>query len=483
MNKIILSTFLGLTLFGNSLFGQQLPITQQNYFNDYSLQPAYTGYKEGLYTWASFRQNMLGYTNAPSSIAFNLSYRNNDKHAFGTSLMSDQIGLIRNNLFNVSYAYRLKVGAKSTLSAGFSAGLAENRLDFASISIEDQSDLGNLSNNGKLMYNFGFGLAYTTPKLTLGVGLPMLYSSNVNYTYNTTTIRYGFQPTYTVNAAYKYAVNTKIELVPTIIVRGQDAQKMLNDYVLTLNYNNKIGVTSGYRSTGVVPVVLNVELLKNLKAYYGQEIAIGTLGNASKGGFEIGLGYKFTLKNGREHKALDARTTFERDSLSQLLQSLNDSLKLKMDALIQMDSVKQNNENLNNDVKRLRDELQKAELERQRQNALLNEAKTQTPAEPKEMLKGNNTKLPQTQKVDENGVSIDNGKGFYVIVQSSVNREALEKDLLEWNEKEKETYIIKPEKSKWYLIAVAHSDDKSESLKQLKEFRKKYPKAWVKKLP
>jgi type IX secretion system PorP/SprF family membrane protein len=481
MNRILLFAFIGFTCIGSTLFGQQLPLSQQNYFNHFSLQPAYTGATEGLNTWASFRQNMMGFSNSPTSIAFNLSYRKRENHAFGTSMMSDQIGLIRNNLFNVSYAYRLKVGAKSTLSAGFSGGIGENRLDFASINIEDPSDLGNLSNNGKLMYNAGFGLAFTTPKFIIGVGLPILYSSTANYTYDATTVRYGFQPTYTANIAYKHAINPKIELVPSIIVRGQSAQQMLNDYVVTLNYAQKMGITTGYRSTGVVPIVLNIELLKNFQVYYGHEIAIGKLAHASKGGFEVGIGYKISLKGSEDNRLAQKRMLSERDSLNRRLAALNDSLQLKMTALSKLDSVQQNNENLNNDVQQLRDELRKAALEKQRQDALLKEKSAKLEAQ-KELVGGKNTNQSDSKSVDEEGVALDQSAGYYVIVQASVNREALEKNLLEWNEKETETFIIKPAKSKWYLIAIGHSTDKQESLKMLKEFRKKYPKAWVRQL-
>lgn len=481
MNRILRFAFIGFTCIGSTLFGQQLPLSQQNYFNQFSLQPAYTGANEGLNTWASFRQNMMGFSNNPTSIAFNLSYRKRDKHAFGTSLMSDQIGLIRNNLFNVSYAYRLKVGAKSTLSAGFSGGIGENRLDFASINIEDQSDLGNLSNNGKVMYNAGFGLALTTPKLIIGVGLPILYSTTANYTYDATTVRYGFQPTYTANIAYKHTISPKIELVPSVIVRGQSAQQMLNDYVVTLNYAKKMGITTGYRSTGVVPIVLNIELLKNFQVYYGHEIAIGKLAHASRGGFEVGIGYKVSLKGSENNRLEQKRMLSERDDLNRKLAALNDSLQLKMEALLKLDSVEQNNENLINDVQQLRNELRKAALEKQRQDALLKDANSKDDAQ-KEVVGEKNSKQSDSKLVGEKGIVLDQSAGYYVIVKASVNREALEENLLEWNEKEAETFIIKPAKSKWYLIAVGYSTDKQESLKLLKEVRKKYPKAWVRQL-
>ena len=64
MIRILLLTFLGLTIFGEVSYAQQLPISQQNYFNNFSLQPAYTGYKEGLNAFASFRTNMLGYSSS-----------------------------------------------------------------------------------------------------------------------------------------------------------------------------------------------------------------------------------------------------------------------------------------------------------------------------------------------------------------------------------------------------------------------------------
>ena len=480
MIRILLLTFLGLTIFGEVSYAQQLPISQQNYFNNFSLQPAYTGYKEGLNAFASFRTNMLGYSSSPNTVAANFSYRDSDKHGFGASLMTDQVGLIRNNLLNLSYAYRLTVSTTGTLSAGFSAGIAENRFDFAAVSIEDQSDLGNLSNNGKMMFNAGFGLAYSTSKLTLGFGLPVLVSSRPTYTYNATDFRYGLQSTYTANASYIIpAPNLDMELIPTVIIRGQRGQDMLNDYILTAKYRKKISVSTGYRSTGIVPIVLKVDLKKNLTVYYGQEIALGTLGNASQGGFELGVGYKFTLKNGREEKLKREREAFERDSLSQALTALNDSLKIKMDALIQMDSVKQNNDELNEDIKKLRDDLKKAALEKQRLEAAKEEVTTPV----KEVLGGKNSKTSETKTIDEEGVAIDQDAGYYLIVQSSVNREALEKDLTEWNEKEKETFIIKPGKSKWYMIAVFKFEDRKESLKALKEFRTKYPRAWIKKIP
>jgi|GEM_PF-3028231 len=460
-------------------FSQQLPISQQNYFNNYSLQPAYTGQNKGLEAWVNFRSNMLGYSGKPSTTGANVSYRKGEKHGFGGSVMTDQVGLIRNNMLNFSYAYRLKVSAKGTLSAGFSAGIVENRFDFASAVVEDQTDIGNMSNNGKLMYNVGFGLAYSSEKLTLGVGLPILFNSRVNYTHEATDFNYQLRPTYTLNGSYVMDVSAKFEVIPTVIARGLEGQDMLNDYILRFRYDKRYSIATGYRSTGVIPVNIMVGLTDNLNVYYGHDLAVGKLANLSNGGFEIGIGYKFTIRKADKNKQLVKELQLEKDSLNLALQEINDSLRLKMDALVGLDSVKVVNQNLNKDVDSLRNELKnihkaktKVEEELKNEVILLEEKAPAT-------LEGKNT--VQKISIDKNKVLVDEDAGFYVVVESSVDREALEKALKEWSDKEPNTFIIKRKGSKWYNIGISKHNTKAESLNFLNQAVKKYGKAWISK--
>ena len=129
MIRIFLLTFLGLTIFGEVTYAQQLPISQQNYFNNFSLQPAYTGYKEGLNAFASFRTNMLGYSSSPNTVAANFSYRDGDQHGFGASLMTDQAGLIRNNMLNLSSFIIFSKKILSIIPTGFSSNIVVAPMD------------------------------------------------------------------------------------------------------------------------------------------------------------------------------------------------------------------------------------------------------------------------------------------------------------------------------------------------------------------
>ncbi len=488
MIKNLLYIFCACILTFQISFGQQLPISHQNYLNTYSLQPAFTGHLEGLNTWGSFRKNMLGYTGAPNTVALNVSYRNTDKHGFGGNLNTDQSGLFRNTSLNVSYAYRLKIKTGNYLSAGFSTGFAENRFDLASINVEDKTDIGVLSNNGKLMWNFGFGLAFTNNRFTLGFGLPIIYSTNVKYRYDNTNFNYQLKQQKIINASYAFDINQtgKIQIIPTLIFRNQPNNYWLNDYVATIQYDKRFSLTSGYRSSGVVPVVLAIEIKKNCKVFYGQDIAIGKIGNYTKGGFEIGIGYKFPLKNGREHKLADLRRDAQLDSLSNRLSVLKDTLKQKNYRLIGYENVNEKNTALIQEIDKLKRQL--AATENQQQNIVRESSESNTSKSEifktedqsnKELVTSKNKQVVQSKSIDNQNVTIDEDAGYFVVVESSINKIALEKDLKKWNEKEESIFIIKSKKSKWYFIAVSKSENLAESIAELKKVREKYKKSWI----
>ena len=455
----------------------------------YSLQPAFTGHAEGLNTWGSFRKSMLGYSGAPNTVALNVSYRNTDKHGLGGNLNTDQSGLFRNTSFNVSYAYRLKIKTGNFLSAGFSTGLAENRFDFAAINVEDKTDIGILSNNGKLMWNLGFGLAFTNKRLTLGFGLPIVYSTNVKYRYENTNFNYQLKQQKIINASYIFDIDQsgKIQLIPTLIFRNQPNNYWVNDYVATIQYDKRISLTSGYRNTGVVPVVLSLEIKKNCKVFYGQDIAVSKLSTYTKGGFEIGIAYKFPLRNGREHKLEDQQRDAQLDSLNKRLSVLKDTLKQKNYRLIEYENVNEQNTALVQEIDKLKKQLANTELQQKQvsdtsytssSNSNTKSIKEENKSK-KEIIGGENQQKGVTKSVDNENVSIDEDAGYYVVVESSINRTALEKDVKKWNEKEESIFIIKSKKSKWYFIAIAKFDDLDSSISALKEFRKKYRKSWI----
>jgi regulator of replication initiation timing len=254
-----------------------------------------------------------------------------------------------------------------------------------------------------------------------------------------------------------------LELIPTVIIRAQRTLPTLTDIVLTLRYNKLYSLSAGYRTNGSFPIIAMANVYKQLKVYASYDANIGNLAIASKGGFEMGIGYKFTLLSGSEHKLEDARLKRSRDSLNNVVLDLNDKLSIS-----ENDKQKKTSD-LTKEVEKLKIDNSILKLETDTLKEQLKRA----------ILKGTGPCKHGDQYIDVNDVSIDNSNGYFIVVESSKNRVELEKDLQEWKLKEKTTFILKKKNSLWYLVAIEKLETKKEGLKRLKELRKKYPNAWV----
>ena len=462
--KLVLLLFIQLVVVGVT-FSQQLPVLDQNILNRYSLHPGYTGESRGLQTWDGFRNNLVGLSQNPTTIALNINYRDSEKHGFGANLLSDKTGLFSNTFFQLSYAYRIKLANSASLSFGLSAGIAQNRFDFNSVIVEDKSDVGTVSNAGKLMFQGGLGVAYSTTRFTVGAGFPSLYSTKALYDIRATQYAYQLDPLFVLNSSYVFDVTkcNELELIPTVIIRAQRTLPTLTDIVLTARYKKLYSLSAGYRTNGSFPIIAMANVYKQLKVYAGYDVNVGNLAIASKGGFEAGIGYKFTLLSGSEHKLEDAKLKRSQDSLAKVLSALKDKLSENEKKISEI-------KDLSQEVSVLKKENEELRIENDTLSQQLRRI----------ILTGVIPKTDGTTRIDENDVEVNIQKGYFIVVESSKNRVELEKDLMEWRRKEGSTFILKGDHGNWYYIAIEHHTTKRKALRRMEEVRTKYPNAWVK---
>ena len=96
----------------------------QYMFNETFINPAYAGSKEAMSASLLHRQQWVNFSGRPVTTSFNLhGPLMNNKMGLGFSILNEKIGVLNHNLAYVSYAYRLKVGEKSTLAFGLMGGL------------------------------------------------------------------------------------------------------------------------------------------------------------------------------------------------------------------------------------------------------------------------------------------------------------------------------------------------------------------------
>src|SRR5688572_13611759 len=122
MKRVLLFIFVGIVC--STASAQQVATYAQYMFNGLAINPAYAGSHEALSATALVRFQNVGLRGAPKTQTFTLhSPLLNKRVGLGMMAIRDEIGVITQTGINVSYAYRIPVSEKATLSMGLQGGI------------------------------------------------------------------------------------------------------------------------------------------------------------------------------------------------------------------------------------------------------------------------------------------------------------------------------------------------------------------------
>jgi len=178
MKNIIALAFI--LMCGTSIYAQSdVGFTHFN-FNKLPYNPAYAGSKETLDMTAIYRNQWIGIDGAPKSLTASAHAPFFNKRAgFGINIMSDNIGKIKAQNLDLSYAYRIPMGKNRTFSIGVSAGAELASVNWVDA---DPTQLGDgtipSANDSYVNPQFGVGAYYLTPKWFAGVSVPSLLNTS-----------------------------------------------------------------------------------------------------------------------------------------------------------------------------------------------------------------------------------------------------------------------------------------------------------------
>ncbi len=195
----LLTVIVGL-IFSTPIFAQQEAMYSQYMFNTLAINPAYAGSRDVLSMTLMGRYQWIGVPGAPNTYSFTMDMPvKNEKMGLGIMAYTDAIGVGRNTGGFLSYAYKVKVGSKTTLSLGVQGGVenVSNLLsDVANVSYDPVFSEAN--NINRLFPNAGAGLFISNDKSYLGISVPHLIENKLssfvvdNKTYETIQRRHFF---------------------------------------------------------------------------------------------------------------------------------------------------------------------------------------------------------------------------------------------------------------------------------------------------
>jgi type IX secretion system PorP/SprF family membrane protein len=293
MNRFIL--YLLIFLLPAQLMGQMFPLSDHYLTNPLAINPAYAGCDEALSATISYRNQWVGFTDAPKTGILSIhAPLINDRMGLGLHMENSSIGIYNETSFIGNYAYRRELyNGRIALGLGFGFTVyhnAWNELDVA------DADDALLVNNpvSAVLPTFSLGTYYYTKKYFFGVSLPMFLSHELDENTGKYKIRNNFsQYNYFLTGGYKLNIASQVRLLPSFLIKYHPNNAVQVDLNAQVSLKDKIGMGIGYRSEKMIIWMLQCQLNHQLRMAYSYDVDLSPTGKYKNGSHEIIINYIF----------------------------------------------------------------------------------------------------------------------------------------------------------------------------------------------
>jgi type IX secretion system PorP/SprF family membrane protein len=245
-----------------------------------------------------YRQQWVGIDGAPTTQSFTIDMPiKKEKVGIGFQAYNDQIGIFKNTGVALSYAYRVKVSQRTTLSMGVQGGVTNLYGDLLGVQRTltgtdvDPAFSGNIS---KWLPNVGVGLYLSNDRGYIGLSAPTLIQNRFKdgeATKSSDSVARQDRH-YFLMAGFVIGLGRSLALKPSFLVKAtRDAAAI--DLNLNLWIKDRIAIGGSWRTNN-----------KNFKSTFGNlngDAVIGMLEIQATDQFRLGYAYDFAL-NGLQSK-------------------------------------------------------------------------------------------------------------------------------------------------------------------------------------
>ena len=274
---------------------QLFPLSDHYTDNALVINPAYAGSHNALSAAVQYRDQWVGFRDAPKSSIVSLhAPLAGDRMGLGLMMVRNTYGIYRENSFMGSYAYRFGLN-RGRLALGLGFGLTSYRVSWDKLEATDDNDMVLLNNSSTaVLPDFSLGVYYYTEKYYAGFSLPFFLSHVLDentgvYMLEDNSSEYN----YILTGGYELKMGSVIRLLPAVLLKYNPFTKVQADLYAKLMLKERIGVGVGYRSSDVIMGMLQCRVNEQLKINYSYDFDTGSMGTNKNGSHEVVLGYVF----------------------------------------------------------------------------------------------------------------------------------------------------------------------------------------------
>lgn len=298
---------------------QQEPQYTQFMYNKLPINSAYTGAREALSIRMLYRNQWVGIDGAPQTVAFSIhSPIKKQNSAFGGFIVNDRLGVTNQTWFDASYAYRIKLGAKTKLSIGINAGMLLYKSKLTELSPVNPNEPAVTGDVSKVLPDLGTGLYLYHPYYYVGLSVPNMIKSELFNKDQIGQLTGEFiaqrTPHIFMMAGGVIPINDAFKIRPQYlgkyIISGEQKIPFSNDFNLSFLIVDRINIGASYRTTfgnknndvkleNADSFDFNLEVwpTKQLLIGYAYDYTLSKLGDYNNGSHEVILGYDFNFQN------------------------------------------------------------------------------------------------------------------------------------------------------------------------------------------
>lgn len=346
MKKIIQSIVL--IILSNWSIAQQLPLYSQYSVLSYLYNPSLAGQNETVNAGLLHRSQWKGISGSPTTSVLTMDGPIAVKNiGLAATVFNDVTDVTSRMGFYTSYSYKLKITENQKVLFGLSLGVIQQRIDLTRAVIKDASDpyLMFPSNLRATIFDANLGLTYCWKTLQVGISVPQITGSKVNYINTNSSLYYTLARHYALSLKYSIDVNKErgMTVYPLILVRYASGAPIQYDINAVFDWKKLGWASITYRSNSAIGVNIGFRVNNSLRTGYAYDYNINTIKNYAGGAHELFLGYTFgggakeNIDKAKNDSIIDALKTIDkkqegeieklRNEFKKLNQQLKDSIK------------------------------------------------------------------------------------------------------------------------------------------------------------
>lgn len=284
----------------------------QYMFNMMALNPAYAGSRDVLSMSALYRNQWTGIEGAPQTATFTMDMPlNRERVGVGLQLYGDKYGAVQEAGGFASYAFRIKVGSRSTLALGLQAGAASYNVNLADIRTSPdggQIDPAFANNISKILPNFGTGIYLSNDRGYIGVSVPRLIKNKLTE-YNVGTVistqrRHGYMA-----AGFVVGISPMVKMKPSMLVKYAEGAPLGFDGNINFWFADRFAIGASVRKnqfsdwstvgTDAIIGMLEVQLTDQFRFGYAYDRTMNNFKDVAPSSHEIMIRYEFGFGKNR----------------------------------------------------------------------------------------------------------------------------------------------------------------------------------------